>query len=392
MPRKLTFLRVCRLSSWQLSVGGLVAKLLLAGFFITFFSGSASAQNKPLPLHLIKLPPGFKVELYATGITGARSLAIGDQGTVFVGSRQTDNVYALLDRDNDLRADKGYRINQGLTAPNGVAFRNGALYAGEVSRILRFDDIENRLVNPPNPVVVNDSLPKDTWHGWKYLAFGPDGKMYLPVGAPCNVCEQKDFRDASLLRMNEDGSGLEIFAKGIRNTVGFDWSPLTGELWFTDNGRDNLGDDIPSDELNRAPRKDMHFGFPYCHADGIADPEFGKKSPCSQFTPPAVELGAHVASLGMKFYTGKSFPEKYHNQIFVAEHGSWNRSKKVGYRVMAVFIDENQNVIREEVFAEGWKQGEGVWGRPVDLLIMPDGSLLVSDDHAHAVYRISYAP
>lgn len=347
-------------------------------------------QNNPLPLHLLKLPPGFKIELFAGNVPGARSLTAGEQGTVFVGSKKADRVFALVDRNSDGRADKGYAIGEGMISPNGVAFKNGALYVAEISRVWRFDNIEENLPQPETPALVNGSFPTDTWHGWKYIAFGPDEKLYIPVGAPCNTCEQKDSRYASLMRMNADGSDVEIIAKGIRNTVGFAWHPITKELWFTDNGRDNLGDDIPSDELNRAQREGLHFGFPYCHAGDIRDPEFGNKFPCSDFVAPAAKLGAHVASLGMKFYTGSNFPEKYRNQIFIAEHGSWNRSSKVGYQIVVVFLDDEGNVTGTEVFAEGWKQGEGVWGRPVDVLVMPDGALLVSDDHANAVYRIWY--
>lgn len=358
--------------------------------FILFNSQLVFAQQKTLPLHLIKLPPGFKIEVFAGNVPGARSLTAGEQGTVFVGSKKADRVFALVDRNSDGRADKGYAIGKGMISPNGVAFKNGALYVAEISRVWRFDNIEENLPQPGNPILVNGSFPTDTWHGWKYIAFGPDGKLYIPVGAPCNTCEQNDPRYASLMRMNADGSGVEIVAKGIRNTVGFAWHPITKELWFTDNGRDNLGDDIPSDELNRAQREGLHFGFPYCHAGDIRDPEFGNKFPCSDFVAPAAKLGAHVASLGMKFYTGSNFPEKYRNQIFIAEHGSWNRSSKVGYQIVVVFLDDEGNVTGTEVFAEGWKQGEGVWGRPVDVLVMPDGALLVSDDHANAVYRIWY--
>jgi glucose/arabinose dehydrogenase len=255
--------------------------------------------------------------------------------------------------------------------------------------VLRFDEIEARLDNPPQPVIVNDQLPADGWHGWKFIRFGPDGKLYVPVGAPCNVCEREDERYASLLRMNADGSGLEVFAKGIRNTVGFDWHPDSHELWFTDNGRDNLGNDIPPDELNRAPKQGLHFGFPYCHSGRIPDPDFGEQRPCSQFTPPAQELGPHVAAIGMRFYTGKMFPEAYRNQIFIAEHGSWNRTDPIGYRVMLVRLEDNK-ATSYEVFAEGWLQGSVAWGRPSDVLVMPDGALLVADDRAHTIYRISY--
>jgi glucose/arabinose dehydrogenase len=273
--------------------------------------------------------------------------------------------------------------------PNGVVFHDGALYVAEVNRILRYDDIEAHLSNPPPPVVVNDSYPRDTHHGWKFMRLGPDGMLYVQVGAPCNICQRADPRYASITRLKLDGTGFEVFAHGVRNSVGFDWHPQTKELWFTDNGRDWLGDDRPPDELNRAPQPGLHFGFPYCHGKDIADPEFGNKRPCSDFVPPVLDLGPHVAALGMRFYTGAMFPPEYRNQIFIAQHGSWNRSQKIGYRVMRVRLEGNR-AAEYEVFAAGWLQGEQVWGRPVDVQVMPDGALLVSDDHAGAIYRISY--
>jgi glucose/arabinose dehydrogenase len=255
--------------------------------------------------------------------------------------------------------------------------------------VLRYDAIEARLANPPAPAVVTDRLPRDRHHGWKFLAFGPDGWLYVPVGAPCNVCEPPGPLHETIARMRADGSGLEVFARGIRNSVGFDWHPGTKTLWFTDNGRDRMGDDEPPDELNHAPRPGLHFGFPYCHGKTIADPELGRKHACSEFTPPAMELGPHVAALGMRFYTGSMFPPEYHRQIFIAEHGSWDRSVPIGYRVSLVRL-EGDRAVKRDVFAEGWLQNGRPWGRPVDVLVMPDGALLVSDDHAGAIYRISY--
>lgn len=349
-----------------------------------------SSHSQPADrLDTINLPDGFAIGLYAT-VPGARSLALGERGTVFVGTRAEGSVYALVNRDADHRADSVVRLAGGLFAPNGVAFRDGALYVAEIHRILRFESIEARLNNPPQPVVVKAGLPTDRRHGWKFIGFGPDGKLYVPVGAPCNVCLRTDERYASLLRMNADGSGVEVFARGIRNTVGFDWHPNTGELWFTDNGRDNLGNDLPPDELNRAPEPGFHFGFPYCHAGRIPDPEFGHQRPCADFTGTAQELGPHVAAVGMRFYTGTMFPPAYHNQIFIAEHGSWNRSDPIGYRISLVRLQDKVPV-SYEVFAQGWLQGRSAWGRPADVLVMPDGALLVSDDRANAIYRISYA-
>ena len=365
------------------------------------------AASADLPLNLIKLPQGFKIDVYASGVTNARQLAIGPKGTVFVGSRNKpdgDKVYALVDKNGDQKADQVLVIAKGLNQPNGVAVHNGSLYVGEISRITRFDNIESRLESPGEPVVVNDALPKDQHHGQKFIAFGPDGLLYVPVGAPCNICdkEKDDPRYASILRMKPDGSGVEVFAHGVRNTVGFDWHPATREMWFTDNGRDQMGDDVPGDELNTAPKKGLHFGYPFCHQGDISDPEFGKARPCSGFQAPARTLDAHVAAIGMRFYTGKMFPEEYRNQIIVAEHGSWNRSIPQGYRLSLVKLDGNK-VASYTRFAEGWMRGMkpapagggamigDVWGRPADVLVMPDGALLVSDDKAGVVYRISYS-
>jgi glucose/arabinose dehydrogenase len=260
-----------------------------------------------------------------------------------------------------------------------------------VNRVLRFDNIEADFANPAEPIVVNDSFPTEEHHGWKYIAFGPDGRLYVPVGAPCNICEREDQRSASIMRMAPDGSDLEIYARGVRNTVGFDWHPKTKVLWFTDNGRDWMGDDMPPDTLNRAPNKGFHFGFPYCHAGRIADPEYGHKRSCDEFQPPAIELGPHVASLGMTFYTGTIFPKEYRHQIFIAEHGSWNRTDPIGYRITLVRLKENR-AVEYKVFAKGWLQRDRAWGRPVDVLVTPDGALLVTDDRAGAVYRIWYQP
>ena len=339
-------------------------------------------------LDQIELPPGFRISIYADNVPNARSMAYSPQGILFIGTRKLGKVYAVIDDDRDGKAETVITLARGLNMPNGVAFRQGDLYVAEVNRIIKYADIEKNLRNPGKPMVVNGSFPSDKYHGWKFIRFGPDGMLYVPVGAPCNICEPDDPY-AAILRMKSDGSGLQIFARGVRNTVGFDWHALTQELWFTDNGRDWLGDDLPPDELNHAPRQGMHFGYPYWHGKAVRDPEFGGKMKPSEFSPPARELDAHVAPLGMRFYTGRMFPEAYRNQVFMAEHGSWNRSDPVGYRIMLARLRDN-NVTHYEVFATGWLQGSRAWGRPVDLLVMPDGSLLVSDDRAGAVYRISY--
>jgi glucose/arabinose dehydrogenase len=337
----------------------------------------------------IKLPKGFRIDTFAEKVSGARSMVLSPGGILFVGTRGPGKVYAVLDKNKDNKADEIITIASGLNNPNGVAFRNGSLYVAEINRILRFDDIENNLKADAPYEVINETFPTDRAHGWKFIAFGPDDKLYVPVGAPCNICLREDERYASITRMNPDGGGFEVFASGIRNTVGFDWHPQTKELWFTDNGRDMMGDDIPPDELNRAPEKGMHFGYPFFHGTDIKDPEFGEGKNPDDYSRPVQNLGPHVAALGMRFYTGNMFPAEYKNQIFIAEHGSWNRSEKIGYRVMLVRLEGNK-AITYEPFAEGWLKGDNVSGRPVDIQIMPDGAMLLSDDHAGVIYRIYY--
>jgi len=312
----------------------------------------------------------------------------GTGGTLFVGSMRAGKVHAVR-FGPDYTPLATSLVASGLQRPVGVAYRNGSLYVSAVNRILRYDNIERLLEKPPTPVVVTDKLPSETHHGWKFIGFGPDGKLYVPVGAPCNICEPDPQRYANILRMNPDGSTVEVFARGVRNSVGFDWHPQTRELWFTDNGRDQLGDDLPPDELNHAARPGQHFGYPYCHGGDLPDPDFGPRNRCNEFTPPARQLAPHAAALGMRFYTGNQFPAQYRNQIFIAEHGSWNRSKKIGYRISLVRLQDGKAVAYES-FASGWLQGETAWGRPADVLVLPDGSLLVADDQAGAIYRITY--
>ena len=348
--------------------------------FASFALACASAAAAPL-LDTIRLPEGFRIGVYADNVPQARSLALGDRGTLFVGS-SGDKVYAVAPGGGKARI-----VASGLEGPHGVAFRDGALYVAEVGRILRYDGIEKRLDNPPKPVVIVSDLPTEHHHGLKTIHFGPDGMLYVGIGAPCNVCEPR-APHGTIERLNVSSpQKRETYASGIRNSEGFDWDPRTKELWFTDNGRDMLGDDVPADELNHAPRPGMSFGFPYCHQGDVPDPQFGRKHPCSGFTPPTRKLGPHVASLGMRFYTGSKFPEKYRGAIFIAEHGSWNRSKKIGYRITVVAKQPNGE-LGYEPFAQGWLQGEDSWGRPVDVIVAPDGALLVSDDKVGAVYRI----
>jgi len=358
---------------------------LTAGCVGLALASVACAQR--LPIQNIKLPAGFEISVFADEVPNARSLALGKGQVLFVGTRSDGRVFAV-----PYSGSKGTRvvtIASGLRSPNGVAFRDGALYVAEIGRILRFDDIGSKLDSPPKPFVVTDRFPRESHHGWKFIRFGPDGRLYVPVGAPCNICEPDPSRYALISRMQPDGSGYGVFARGVRNSVGFDWDPRTKELWFTDNGRDWLGEDLPSDELNHAPKAGMHFGYPYCHQGDAPDPEFGRKRGCAEFAPPVVKLGAHVAALGMRFYAGAQFPPEYRDNLFIAEHGSWNRSQKVGYRIVRVVL-EGGRAVKHEVFAEGWLQGQSVWGRPVDLEVMPDGSLLVSDDYAGAIYRIAF--
>lgn len=359
------------------------AAALLAG--LTVSSSSAAADD--LLLERIVLPPGFRIELVAR-IENARQMALGARNTLFVGSLRAGKVHAL-ELDEHYRARRVHLIASDLRMPAGVAWRDGSLYVSAVERILRYEDIERRLAAPPAPVTIRADLPREAHHGWRFIAFGPDGWLYVPVGAPCNICAPDPDRYAAILRMRPDGSELQTFARGVRNSVGFDWNPQDGTLWFTDNGRDWLGDDAPPDELDHAPRAGLHFGYPYCHGGTLADPDFGRQRACAEFVAPAQNLGAHVAALGMRFYTGTQFPAAYRGQIFIAEHGSWNRSRKSGYRISLVRLAGGRAVAYES-FASGWLQGETAWGRPADVLVLPDGSLLVADDHAGAIYRIVY--
>ena len=376
----------------------LIGMILLGNANETAFSqsqasdGSVAAitnKSSTLPLDKIILPPGFTIAVYAE-VENVRSMVMSPSGTLFVGTWRNGKVYAVKDIDGDKIADKKWLLASGLDYPNGVAFKNGSLYVAEISKITKFPNIEQNLADTTKRVVIYDKFPTEWPHGWKYIAFGPDGKLYVPVGAPFNIGIPDD-RHASIFRMNDDGTGLEKFASGVRNTVGFTWHPMTHELWFTDNGRDNLGDDTPFDELNRAPKAGMNFGYPYYHSGTIKDPQFGGTHKASEFTVPAINLGPHVAALGLKFYTGKMFPANYRNQIFIAEHGSWNRTKKIGYRISLVKI-ENGKAKGYNPFATGWlnENTQVPWGRPVDVLILKDGSMLVSDDLAGVIYRISY--
>lgn len=359
---------------------------LLLSMLLVLASWPALASSH---LDRLVLPKGFHIAVYSDQVPDAREITLGAKGTVFVGSNRAGKVYALTDSNGDGVADKVRVIASDLKLPVGVAFKDGDLYISAVSRILVLRDIEGRLDDPPKPELITDKLPTETHHGWKFIAFGPDGKLYVPIGAPCNICDPGPDH-AKLIRMNADGSHWQDVARGIRNTVGFDWQPGSGTLWFTDNGRDMLGDNKPSDELNRIDKLGENFGYPYCHQGDILDPKFGKGHSCSNYAPPALKLGAHVASLGMRFYTGKMFPASYRGAILIAEHGSWNRSTKSGYRVMRVTLKGDQ-VTGYKPFITGFQHDQKAWGRPVDVQPLPDGSVLVSDDLAGAVYRVTYA-
>ena len=359
----------------------LLAGLLLAG------------QAQAIDLSELTVAPGFALSIYAKGVDNARQMALAEDGTLFVGSRQAGNVYALPDADHDGRPDRVIRLASGLSRPSGVAYRNGALYVADISRVLRFPDVLNNLRAGAPREVVFDQLPSDGWHGWKYLRFAPDGRLAIPVGAPCNVCDPAPpYATINLLDL-ETGT-LTPWARGVRNSVGFDFHPVTGQLWFTDNGRDELGNEIPADELNRVSVPGEHFGFPYFHAGNIADPEFGQGRKASDYVPPVFRFPAHHAPLGMIFIRSKFWPPEYRHSIVVAEHGSWNRNPPGGYRVMTVLLDADEKPVGYQPLVEGWLQHSwltrGVLGRPADVLEMPDGSVLISDDKAGVIYRLRY--
>jgi glucose/arabinose dehydrogenase len=371
---------------------------MVLGFAALAGGLTASALQTPSTPSQLTLPAGFQADVYAEKVDNARSMVLDPQGTVFVGSQYAGKVHAVVDTDKDNKAERVVVIASGLDQPNGVAMRNGALYVATASRLLRFDDIEKHLDAPPTPVTLRDDLPNPkSGHTWKFIAFGPDDMLYMSVGAPCNVCLSPPMVSA-IVRMKPDGSGTEVFADGVRNSVGFDWHPVTRELWFTDNGRDGLGDDVPDDELNIAPKAGLHFGFPFCHQGDVADPQFGPQRACSTTEAPVQKLGAHVAAIGFTFYTGSMFPANYKNAAIIAQHGSWNRSTASGYRVMAAYTD-GRRVTGYTPFVEGFLPGgaaggrgatQAATGRPVDVLQLADGSVLISDDRGNRLIRVSY--
>lgn len=337
----------------------------------------------------IELPEGFAINEYAKDVVNARGMSMSPNGILYVGSRSEGKVYAVVDEDDDNYGEKVVTIDESLHSPVGVAYFKGDLYVSAISKIYKYSDIDNSYNQSPTRELVYEDYPTETSHGWKYIAFGPDNKLYVPVGAPCNICDPEEIY-ASITRMNPDGTDMEIIQHGIRNTVGFDWHPETGDLVFTDNGRDWLGDDLPACELNIATEDGQHFGYPYCHQGDLSDPEFGENYDCDDFVAPVQNLGPHVAPLGVEIYEGDMFPSEYKHCAFIAEHGSWNRSVPIGYRVTMVCFDENYDSKGYEMFAEGWLKNGDHWGRPVDIEMMDDGSLLVSDDYYDKIYRIRY--
>ncbi|UFN48050.1 PQQ-dependent sugar dehydrogenase [Roseomonas sp. OT10] len=337
-----------------------------------------------IPLARLRVPDGFRVELWASGMPGARMMARGEDGTIYVGTRTIGRVYAVQEEGGQRR----HRIlAQRLDQPNGVAVRDGALYVIAINRVLRFDNVASGTTAEPVDLTAAFALPTEAHHGWKFAAFGPDGKLYMNVGAPCNTCDIDENRHALILRYNPDGSGREVVARGIRNSVGFDWQPGSNVLYATNNGRDWAGEDAPQDTLHRLEPVGQHHGFPFCSGNGWQDPEHAQRR-CSEFPPPVAELGPHAAALGMRFYTGTAFPEAWRGRAFVARHGSWNREQKAGYDVVTVRIGpDGKGVV--EPFLTGLLEGNQFHGRPTDVLMLPDGSMLVSDEQNGAIYRVS---
>lgn len=345
-------------------------------------------------LDKLVLPDGFSIEIYAN-VGNARQMSLGDDGTVYVGSRGDagGRIYAIPDANGDGKADEVIAITGGLKSPSGLTYHNGDLYIGAISRIYRIKDISNNFRNKPKPEVLTADLPDKTHHGWKFLEFGPDGLLYIPIGAPCNICEPEAvFASINTMDVNNPEAGITQYANGIRNTVGFDWDPVSGDLWFTDNGGDGLGDEMPADELNHASKKGLNFGYPYIHQGDTPDPEFGKGKNPADYTPPAQKLAPHAGAIGMAFYKGDMFPENYKNNIIIAEHGSWNRTQAAGHtghRLTLVTIQDGK-AVKYEPFITGFLQNNKAWGRPTDVLELKDGSLLIADDEADAIYKVTY--
>ena len=365
---------------------------LLRRLALTALIFLSPAYGHDLPLEQLNLREGFEISVWAE-VVNPRQLAVSPDNVIFAGSRRAGNVYALIDRDGDQFAETEIIIDSGLTQPTGVTYHDGDLYVGAINRLLVYRNIDTSLDAPPAPETIYDDLPKDRHHGWKFIDFGPDGQLYFNVGAPCNICLKDDERYASIMRLDPSEPEPEVYAYGVRNTVGFTWHPESGELWFTDNGRDHLGDELPPCELNVAARAGLHFGYPFVHGQDISDPKFGDGQSAQKYVPPVLDLGAHVAPLGLTFYQGRMLPDEFHGQLLIAEHGSWNRSTKaghVGYRITLARDNDAGNMIYETLI-DGWLEGNVSWGRPVDLLELDDGSLLISDDTGNVIYRLTYS-
>lgn len=368
--------------------------------FIGLQSASSAATAAAPDISRLALPPGFNIEVLTSAVPNARQMALSEGGVLYVGSRRAGDVYAITgweDKAGDPAQINVRVIASGLTMPSGLAYKDGSLYVGALNKILRYDNIDDRLDLPGEPVLVTDALPDEKHHGWKYLGFGPDNALYVPVGAPCNICKSKDVRFASILQMNPETGATTVYAEGVRNTVGLAWHPDNKALYFTDNGRDMLGDDVPAEEINRVTEPGSHYGYPYIHAGDISDPKFGKGHNSQDFVAPLLKIQAHSAALGIAFYDAKSFadsqsnsvfPQSYKNALFIAEHGSWNRTEKVGYRVSVMF--ETPDGPQYAPFITGWLEDQTNWGRPNDVLVTPNGALLISDDQTGSIYRVSY--
>ena len=381
------------MSSLIYKVGSRIFGSVLATAWMVFAIITPSEAVKADALHLdrIRLPAGFNISIFSRNVPNARQIALSPSGTVFVGSRErARRVHALVDKDRDWRAEAVHIVARDLDLPSGVAFRGGALFVAANFQLLKIAHIEGRLSNPPKPIPLFKDLPRKRYHGWRYIKFGPDGNLYMPIGIPCDACV-RGAPFGHLLMMDAEGRNRRIYAKGIRSVQGLDWHPRTGELWFSDNGRNRMGDDLPPDEINRITKPGQHFGSPFCHAGSIPDPQLANEAGCEGYDAPAIKLPAHVSPLGITFYDRRQFPEKYRKRLLIAEHGSWDRSEPVGYRITTVAFDQHGKQVGYEVFAEGWLGIDGnYWGRPTDLVVAADGSLLISDDHAGVIYRISH--
>ncbi len=368
--------------------GFAVAVLILSAGLVRCPSAAEAAES-PLDLDSIRLPDGYHISIFASHVPGVRSLAISPEGTIFAGTLSEGKVYALRDLNGDQQVDEVLVVDEGLILPSGVAFRSGDLYVAEGSRILLYAEIEERLYDSPEPIVVSNPFPADNFHGWHTIAFGPDGKLYASIGAPCNACESADPLFATIVRMGRGGEEIEIVARGVRSAGGLAWHPENGDLYFTEAGRVWMGDQIPSDELNRSGGEGFHFGFPFCHGTDLPDPELGEGVDCDQFTSPAAELGSHVGPFGLAFGRGTNFPDRQRNSLFIAERGSLVGSDPAGFRLTTLSLSEEGEPVYEE-FATGWLREGEILGRPTDLVVTAEGDLLLSDEYRGVIYRISF--